>query len=98
MAIEYKTKKRNECTILYESLVFVSHNPGAPKTHLMYTVNLSFIMFKQVKDKLIKEGLIEERMRNQISALYITDKGRQAIKLGGEFLVLLGYLTPTGAI
>ena len=93
--IEYKRKRRNEWTILYESLIFVNLNPGVPKTHLMYAVNLSFTIFKRVKEKLINEGLIEERIRNQALVLYVTHKGRQAITLGSEFLILLGCSTAT---
>ena len=91
VVVKYKTTKRNKWTILYESLIFVNRNPGVPKTRLMYAENLSFSQFEQIIDKLIKEGLIEIKMGKRYSEMYITDKGCQAIKLGKEFLTLLGY-------
>ena len=93
-----KTTRRNRCIILYESIIFVKNNPGVPKTRLVYALNLSCTVHKQILDKLVKEGLIEIKMGKQYSEMYITDKGRRAIKLGKEFLTLLGYLKPTGAI
>lgn len=88
---KYKRTRRNEWIILYETIIFVKNNPGAPKTRLMYAVNLNFTGLKQAIDKLVKEGLIEMKMGKQNSEMYITDKGCQAIKLGKEFLTLLGY-------
>ena len=88
---KYKRTRRNEWIILYETIIFVKNNPGAPKTRLMYAVNLSFAMLEQVIDRLAKEGLIEIKRGERNSEMYITDKGYQAIKLGKEFLTLLGY-------
>ena len=93
-----KTARRDRCTILYESIIFVKNNPGVPKTRLIYALNLSYTVHKQIIDKLVREGLIDIKMGKQYSKMYITDKGHQAIKSGKEFLTLLGYSKFIGAI
>ncbi len=72
-------KNRSRVEILYD--IVAAAKPYGKKTHLMYKGNLSYQQLDLYLDFILKNGLLEERLVEDIKLYYITQKGLEFMRL-----------------
>lgn len=69
-------KKRERLEVVFDILCSIRDNRKIKPTRLLYSSNLSSVMFKEYIVELIQNNLIEEVLEKKVRKYYIiTDKG-----------------------
>ncbi|MHB8567282.1 MAG: winged helix-turn-helix domain-containing protein [Nitrososphaerales archaeon] len=72
-------KNRSRVEILYD--IIAAAKPYGKKTHLMYKGNLSYQQLDLYLNFILKNGLLDERIVDEIKLYFITQKGIEFMKL-----------------